>query len=99
MLQPIIKDILSFTLTKQAVYGGLKFDEKESSFDKQPILILLPKILTIPFETMIQISTHLLSEKNKDLVITHLADITCERIEQLVYQVMRDSFLVIIVTF
>lgn len=87
MIQNIVKEILLFTLSKNAVYGGLKFDEKDSNFDKQPILILLPKILTIPIETIIQISTFHLSEKNKDLIINLLADYSCEKIEQFIFQV------------
>ena len=82
-----MKDILSFTLSKNAVYGGLRFDEKNESFDKQPILVLLPKILTIPFETILTLSTHTLSEKNKDMIVSMLADSCCEKIEQFITQV------------
>ena len=86
-IQNSIKDILQFTIGKNAVYGGLRFDEREANFEKQPILVLIPKILTIPFETMIKIATFNLNEKNKDVIINLLADYTCERVEQFIYQV------------
>jgi hypothetical protein len=87
MIQGTIKEIFQFTLSKGGVYGGLRFDEKDSVFEKQPILVLIPKIITIPLETIIQMSTNSLSEKNRDLIVSLLADHCCEKIEQFIFQV------------
>ena len=86
--QMTMKEIISFTVSKNGVYGGIRFDEADSTFDNQPALNLLPKLLTLPFETLIGICTHNLSEKNKDMMVGLLADACCERIEHFITQVV-----------
>lgn len=85
--QGLMKDTLLFTLGKSALYGGINFNEKDTTFDQQPILILLPKILTIPFETIISMCTISLNDSIKDLIVGLLADCCSEKIEQFIQQV------------
>lgn len=89
--QNLMKDIIVFTLGKNAIYGGVRFSEKDSSFDQQEILVLLPKIVTVPVETMVSLLSSGLSEKNKDLFVGSLADTCCEKLEIFINQV-RDLF-------
>ncbi len=51
-----------------------RFDLAETEFDTQPTLSLLPKLLTIPIDTIIGICTTGLSESNKDLMVSLLAE-------------------------
>lgn len=85
--QTSMKEVLGFTIGKGAVYGGVKFDERDNIFDQQPILVLLPKIVTVPFETIVGISSFGLSERNKDSFVGQLADGCCEKIEHFINQV------------
>jgi hypothetical protein len=93
-MQPLLREILHVTLAGQApsssmrsIYGGLRFDERDPlAFEAQSALTLLPKLLTLPVETMVRITTTGLSETNRDLLIGQLADATCEQIEQFVHQ-------------
>lgn len=82
-----MREIILFTLGKNAIYGGVKFNEKDSFFDQQEILILLPKIITVPVETLVSLLSSGLSEKNKDLFVGSLADTCCEKLEGFINQV------------
>ena len=85
--QSSMKDILAFTIGKGALYGGVKFDARDSVFDQQPILVLLPKIVTLPFETIVSMASFGLSERNKDMFVGQLADACCEKFELFINQV------------
>lgn len=82
-----MKDVISFILSRNGIYGGLRFEEKDGSFDKQPILVLLPKILTVPFETIVLLLSSGLSERNKDFLVGLLADSCSEKVEAFLNQV------------
>lgn len=82
----VMKDIIGITLAKGGVYGGIRFDERDFAFESQPVLVLLPKIVTVPFETLVGLYTFGLSETNKDMIVGMLADACCEKLEQFVYQ-------------
>ncbi len=86
--QTLMKDIIHFTLGKQAIYGGIKFNENDTIFDNQEILVLLPKIITVPVETMVNLLSSGLSEKNKDMFVGYLADTCCEKFEVFINQVI-----------
>ncbi len=93
--QTLMKDIIHFTLGKQAIYGGIKFNENDSIFDNQEILVLLPKIITVPVETMVNLLSSGLSEKNKDIFVGYLADTCCEKLEVFINQVIFDLFYIL----
>ncbi len=81
-----LKDIIFHLLGKNGPYGGVKFDLSDDRFDTQPALSLYPRLLTLPFETLISVCTHGLSETNKDSLVALLADASCERLEQYITQ-------------
>jgi hypothetical protein len=91
--QAIVKDVISFILSRNGIYGGLRFEDKDSVFDKQPILVLLPKILTVPFETIVSLLTFGLSERNKDFLVGLLADSCSEKVEAFLNQVFVFCFI------
>jgi len=84
--QLIMKDVLLNTLGRTGPLGGVKFDLPDERFDAQPALSLLPRILVMPFETLVNICTCCLSETNKDMVVGMLADACCERLEHYITQ-------------
>lgn len=67
---------------------GLRFDEEDQLFDGQPGLNKLPKALTLPIETIINICTFNLGDKNKDLIVGLLVEVCCENLEALISQVL-----------
>ena len=81
-----LKDIIFHLLGKNGPYGGVKFDLSDDRFDGQPALSLYPRLLTLPFETLISVCTTGLSETNKDNLVALLADASCERLEQFIMQ-------------
>ena len=83
----LMKDIFTITIGRQAPLGGIRFDESDQNFDQQPSLSLLPRILCLPIETLINISSHNLSERNRDMIVGMLADTCCERLEHFITQV------------
>ena len=82
-----MKDVLVATFGRNGPFGGVKFDEVDDSFDNQPVLNLLPRILVMPFETLINICTFNLSETNKDLLIDMLVNACCEGMEHFIKKV------------
>lgn len=85
--QALMKEVFVATLGRGGPMGGIRFDETDSAFDAQPALNLLPRILTLPLETIVNICTFNLSERNKDLIVGLLADACCERLEHFITQV------------
>jgi hypothetical protein len=85
--QSVMKDVLLFTLGKHALYGGVKFHLDDTVFDRQEVLVLLPKIVTIPMETIVSLLSAGLSEKNKDSFVGSLANVCCEIFEVFINQV------------
>lgn len=85
--QGLMKDIFLATIGRTGPMGGIRFDEADSTFDAQPALNLLPRILCLPFETIVNICTFNLSERNKDIIVGLLADACCERLENFITQV------------
>ena len=83
----VMKDILSFTFSKNGPLGGVRFDIVDDKFDLQPAVSMLPKPLVVPFETIIGVLTTGLSDANKDSMIGVLADVCAERLEKFIYQV------------
>ena len=92
--QALMKDIFAATIGRGGPMGGIRFDEADNAFDAQPALNLLPRILCLPFETLVNICTHSLSERNKDMVVGMLADACCERLEHFITQVTISIFYV-----
>jgi hypothetical protein len=82
-----MKDIFLATIGRTGPMGGIRFDELDATFDAQPALSLLPRILCLPFETLVNICTFNLSERNKDMIVGMLADACCERLEHFITQV------------
>eukprot|EP01041_Mallomonas_annulata_P006086 gene6086-12279_t len=68
--QNSMRDVLSRVLGRQGggPLGGIKFDVPDDVFDNQPALTLLPRSLTMPFDTMISICTTGLGESSKDIM-------------------------------
>ena len=85
--QGLMKDIFIATIGRNGPMGGIRFDEPDNTFDAQPALNLLPRILCLPFETVVNICTFNLSERNKDMIVGLLADACCERLEHFITQV------------
>lgn len=85
--QSMMKDIFQATIGRSGPMGGIRFDEQDSAFDAQPALNLLPRILCLPVETLVNICTFNLSERNKDMIVGMLADACCERLEHFITQV------------
>jgi hypothetical protein len=48
---------------------------------------MLPKLLVVPFEVLISLSTANLSESNRDLMVAMMVDAYCLRLEQFISQV------------
>jgi hypothetical protein len=86
--QALMKDIFLATMGRNCPMGGLRFDEPDATFDAQPALSLLPRIMVLPFETMVNICTFNMSERNKDLVVGLLTDACCEQLEHFITQVL-----------
>jgi hypothetical protein len=86
-LQPLLRDILQCAMGRNGQMGGVKFDMADDKFDAQPALVLLPRAVVAPVELLIAICTTSLSDNNKDMIIGHLADAVCERLEHFVTQV------------
>jgi len=82
-----MKDVFIATLGRAGPMGGIRFDESDGAFDSQPALNLLPRLLTLPLETIVNICTFNLSERNKDMIVGLLADACCERLEHFITQV------------
>lgn len=86
--QQLMKEIFSATLGRQAPLGGVRFDESDATFDNQPALNLLPRILCLPLETLINICTfNISSEASKDMIVGMLTDACCDRLEHFINQV------------
>jgi len=85
--QQLMKEIFTATLGRQAPLGGVRFDESDATFDNQPALNLLPRMLCIPLETIINICTFNISEGCKDMIVGMLTDACCDRLEHFVTQV------------
>lgn len=86
--QALMKDTFAATIGRSGPMGGIRFDEPDTTFDAQPALNLLPRILCLPFETIVNICTFNLSERNKDMIVGMLADACCERLEHFITQVL-----------
>jgi hypothetical protein len=87
--QALMKDIFLATIGRGGPMGGIRFDEQDSLFDAQPALNLLPRILCLPFETLVNICTFNLGERSKDMIVGMLADACCERLEHFITQVRK----------
>lgn len=101
-MQPLLRDTLHLTLAgclpstgggggggggQRSIYGGIHFAERDPlAFEAQSALTLLPKLLTLPLETVVRLTTTGLSDANRDLVVGYLADACCEQLEQFVHQ-------------
>lgn len=86
MAQSTIKELLVSILGRHGPLGGVKFDLSDEKFDQQPATALLPRSLTSPFETLLEICSFNLSESNKDMIVGMLADSCCERLEHYITQ-------------
>ena len=85
-----MKEIFTATLGRQAPLGGVRFDESDATFDNQPALNLLPRILCLPMETIINICTfNISSEGSKDMIVGMLTDACCDRLEHFINQVQK----------
>lgn len=82
-----MKDVISRILSKNGPVGGIRFDIEDEAFDMQPMVQMLPKLLVVPFEVLINICTANLSESNRDIMIGMMVDAYCLRFEQFVSQV------------
>lgn len=71
---------------------GLRFDEEDQNFDGQPGLNKLPKALTLPIETIINICTYNLGDKIKDLIVGLLVEVCCENLEALISKVCEKPY-------
>ncbi len=89
--QLLIKDIFVSVFGRAGPFGGVCFDEADNLFDNQPALNLLPKVVTLPFETVLNICTYRLSERTRDMIVGQLVAICCEKCEQFVAQVSHFS--------
>lgn len=84
--QGIFKDVLTQTLGRHGPFGGVRFDLADDKFEMQPALPLLPRALVSPLETLLEVCTFNLSERNKDIMVGKLADACSERVEHFVSQ-------------
>jgi COG4 transport protein len=91
-LQQSVKEVISFTLGRHGLLGGIKLELDDEQFDMQPAVAMLPKSLVTPIETMVDICTTNMSEHNKDTIVGLLANTCCEKIEQFIYQVFPLDF-------
>ena len=90
--QQLMKEVFSATLGRQAPLGGVRFDESDATFDNQPALNLLPRILCLPLETIINICTFNISgEGSRDMIVGMLTDACCDRLEHFINQVQREK--------
>ena len=90
--QQLMKEVFSATLGRQAPLGGVRFDESDATFDNQPVLNLLPRILCLPLETIINICTFNISgEGSRDMIVGMLTDACCDRLEHFINQVQREK--------
>ncbi len=83
----MIKDIFLSVLGRTGPFGGVRFDEADILFDNQSALNLLPKVIMLPFETMLNICTYKLSEWIRDMIVGQLVTICSESCEQFITQV------------
>ena len=81
--QPI-KDLISFTLGRQGMMGGLKLDLDDEAFDLQPTVPMLPKALVNPIENMVEICTNTMTDANKNEIVGLLANLCCEKLEHFI---------------
>ncbi len=81
---PLIKDLFVTIFGRGGPFGGVRFDEPDAVFDNQPALNLLPKVLTLPLETLVNICTFNSSDRNKDVIVGLLAEACCDKCEQFV---------------
>jgi hypothetical protein len=82
-----MKDVLAHILSKSGPVGGIRFHLEDEAFDHQPMVQMLPKLLVVPFEVLISLSTANLSESNRDLMVAMMVDAYCLRLEQFISQV------------
>mgnify|MGYP000367733065 CR=1 FL=1 len=85
--QSVMKDVLSRILSKDGPAGGVKFDLEDDRFEMQPMVHMLPKLILLPFEVLINMCTDTLTGTNKDLMVGMLSDTYCSRIEHFISQV------------
>jgi hypothetical protein len=85
--QALMKDVISHILSKSGPVGGIRFHLEDEAFDQQPMVQMLPKLLVVPFEVLISISTANLSESNKDLMVGMMVDAYCAKFEHFISQV------------
>jgi hypothetical protein len=86
--QKLMKELLVHTFSRNGPLGGIKFDIADDKFDSQSTIGLLPKVLIVPFEAIINICISSVSESNKDVIINLLVMACCERIEHYISQVI-----------
>lgn len=82
-----MKEVISFTLGRTGLLGGIKLDLDDELFDLQPAVSVLPKALVNPLESILDICTNAMSETNKDVTVGLLANTCSEKLEQFIYQV------------
>jgi hypothetical protein len=82
-----MKDVISHILSKNGPVGGIRFHLEDEAFDHQPMVQMLPKLLVVPFEVLISISTANLSETNRDLMVGMMVDAYCLKFEHFISQV------------
>jgi hypothetical protein len=85
--QMLCKDIISATLSKNGPSGGVEFHLTGDKFENQRLVHLLPKLLVVPFEVLIGMSTESLSENNKNCIVALLVDNCCRQFENFILQV------------
>ena len=82
----IIRDLMQQVLGRSGLLGGLRFDAQDDALEDQPALQLLPGTLVTPIQTLLDITTSEMSEKNKEIFLVMMVDVICERIEHFVTQ-------------
>lgn len=83
----VMKDILFSSLGKGGPAGGIAFDAPDAVFEKQAALNVFPRILTLPLETILNISTFEFNETLKNAMVSAQVDACCEQLEIFISQV------------
>lgn len=93
-----MKDMLTLTLaptssTTSSSLTTIRFDEPDAArFEAQSALPLLPRLLTLPLETLLRLLTQFLAEDSlRDDLLGALAETLCAHIDQQVLQQTRFS--------
>jgi len=85
-VQGLIKEVLQSSLGRQGAHGGIRLELPDDKFEAQPAVALLPRAVTAPLDTLVDVCSWGLSEANKDRLVGLLTDVCCERIEHFITQ-------------